>query len=142
MKFKAIAIGAMMLIVVAALAGCAPAAPAPTAAPTEVATAAPTADATTEATAEATAEATDAAETGAGVLLELTLEELAAYDGKDGRPAYVAIDGTIYDVTDIPAWNNGTHNGNTAGKDQTEAIKRSPHGQSVLAKLPVVGKLK
>lgn len=33
--------------------------------------------------------------------LELTLEELAAYDGKDGNPAYIAVDGVIYDVTDV-----------------------------------------
>jgi predicted heme/steroid binding protein len=74
--------------------------------------------------------------------LELTLEELAQYDGTDGNPAYVAIDGIIYDVTGVEAWTGGTHNGNTAGKDLTEAIKNSPHGQSVLEGLPAVGKIK
>ncbi len=74
--------------------------------------------------------------------LELTLEELAEYDGKDGRPAYVAIDGVIYDVTDNPKWNNGSHQGNSAGKDLTEELKsRSPHGTTVLSNLPVVGKI-
>lgn len=71
----------------------------------------------------------------------LTKEELKQYDGKDGHKAYVAIDGTIYDVTNVAAWPNGEHHGNGAGKDLSEAIMASPHKKSVLAKLPVVGKL-
>ena len=55
--------------------------------------------------------------------LELTLEELEKYDGKDGQKAYVAVEGIIYDVTDIPEWQNGIHNGQVAGKDVTAAIK-------------------
>lgn len=89
-----------------------------------------------------TVEATDAeseapqAEEGVG----LTLEELTEYDGKDGRPAYVAIDGIIYDMTDVAAWENGLHNGNEAGQDLTEVLTgQSPHGDTVLADLPVVG---
>lgn len=76
--------------------------------------------------------------------LELTVEELATYDGKDGQPAYVAVDGVIYDVTNVPAWANGEHkNGLTAGKDLTKEIKEdSPHGVGVLDDLPVVGTLR
>jgi predicted heme/steroid binding protein len=33
-------------------------------------------------------------------------------------------------------------NGLTAGKDLTDAITKSPHGEAVLAKLTAVGKLK
>ena len=74
--------------------------------------------------------------------LVLTLEELAKYNGKDGQPAYVAVDGVIYDVSDKPAWKNGEHNGYSAGQDLTEIIKtKSPHGVSKLSGLPVVGKL-
>lgn len=73
--------------------------------------------------------------------LDLTTEELAKYDGKDGHKAYVAIDGTIYDVTDVDAWQNGEHHGNVAGKDLSEVIMHAPHKKSVLANLPVVGKL-
>ncbi|NLG57268.1 MAG: cytochrome B5, partial [Clostridiales bacterium] len=29
----------------------------------------------------------------------MTLEELKAFDGKEGRRAYIAVDGIIYDVT-------------------------------------------
>ncbi|NLY45194.1 MAG: hypothetical protein GX053_04295 [Tissierella sp.] len=72
--------------------------------------------------------------------LVLTLDELAKYNGKDGRPAYVAVDGVIYDVTDSAMWGDGEHNGFEAGKDLTEEIKDvSPHGVSVLSRMPVVG---
>lgn len=75
--------------------------------------------------------------------LKLTKEELAAYNGKDGMPAYVAVDDVIYDVTDVKGWENGEHkNGIMAGKDLTDEIKtQSPHGTSVLDDVPVVGKL-
>ncbi|MEA5013177.1 MAG: cytochrome b5 domain-containing protein [Candidatus Limiplasma sp.] len=74
--------------------------------------------------------------------LELTLEELAAYDGKDGNPAYIAVDGVIYDVSGSSRWKNGEHNGYSAGQDLTDKIKSvSPHGLSVLTRMPVMGKI-
>lgn len=69
-----------------------------------------------------------------------TLAELATFDGKDGRNAYVAVDGIIYDVSDVPQWSGG-HQGLSAGQDHTAAIERSPHGKNVLRNLPIVGKL-
>jgi len=74
---------------------------------------------------------------------DLTLEQLKKYDGQNGNPAYVAIDGTIYDVTNAKGWSNGKHkNGLTAGKDLSKEIGGSPHGKDVLANLTVVGKIK
>ncbi|SCZ77717.1 cytochrome b5 domain-containing protein [Acidaminobacter hydrogenoformans] len=74
--------------------------------------------------------------------LELTAEELSAFNGKDGQPAYIAVDGVIYDVTEVSFWKNGDHNGFEAGQDLTDEIKTvSPHGVSKLNGLPVVGKL-
>lgn len=70
-----------------------------------------------------------------------TLEELAQYDGQNGAKAYVAVNGKVYDVTGVDEWTNGSHNGNLAGQDLTEAIKLSPHGTSKLNNLPVVGTL-
>ena len=72
-----------------------------------------------------------------------TLDELATYNGKDGQPAYVAVDGVVYDVTASPEWTNGEHKmGVTAGQDLTDIIKeKSPHGVAILEKFPVVGKL-
>lgn len=72
-----------------------------------------------------------------------TLEELSAFNGKNGQLAYIAVDGIVYDVTDLPAWKDGGHNGFEAGQDLTEAIKsQSPHGVSKLETLPIVGRLK
>lgn len=74
--------------------------------------------------------------------LVLTSEELAEYNGKDGSPAYVAVDGVIYDVTDSDLWQEGEHNGFEAGKDLTDGLhEESPHGDSVLDRMPVVGRL-
>ena len=70
----------------------------------------------------------------------LTLEELSQYDGTNGNPAYIAVDGVIYDVTNVSAWRNGQHNGFAAGQDLTEEIKNvSPHGVSKLNGITVVG---
>lgn len=66
--------------------------------------------------------------------------ELAKFDGQKGQPAYVAINGVVYDVTKVSAWPGGKHHGNVAGRDLSEAIKKSPHKLTVLPKLPVVGK--
>jgi predicted heme/steroid binding protein len=71
-----------------------------------------------------------------------TLEELAEFDGKDGARAYVAVQGVIYDVTDLPRWKGGTHNGYDAGQDLTDIIiNKSPHGLSVLDRATKVGVL-
>ena len=89
----------------------------------------------------AMSDATDAAATD-GAMLELTLEELKQYDGKNGNPAYVAVDGVIYDVTNVAKWKDGEHNGYSAGNDLTDIIKnKSPHGVKNLEGLPVVGKI-
>ncbi len=73
------------------------------------------------------------------VLIDFTLEELAAYDGKDGNMAYIAVSGIVYDVTD--EWNNGEHNGVMAGTDATEQINSAPHGTSILEELEIIGNL-
>ncbi|ERL64425.1 cytochrome b5 domain-containing protein [Schleiferilactobacillus shenzhenensis] len=69
-----------------------------------------------------------------------TKEELAQYDGIDGRKAYVAIDGTVYDVTNVKQWTDGYHHGHDAGEDLSAVIDHSPHKHTVLEHLPVVGK--
>jgi len=71
-----------------------------------------------------------------------TSEELSEYNGKDGSSAYIAVDGVVYDVTELELWANGEHNGFEAGQDLTEEIKEiSPHGVSVLDRATVVGVL-
>lgn len=72
--------------------------------------------------------------------LELTIEELAEYDGQNGNKAYIAIDGNIYDVTDLPPWAGGVHNDYPAGQDYTEEIKEvSPHGLTPIEDLEPIG---
>ena len=74
---------------------------------------------------------------------DLTLEQLKKYDGQDGNPAYVAVDGTIYDVTNAKDWNNGKHkNGITAGKDLSKEITSAPHGKRCTCKSTCCGKNK
>lgn len=70
-----------------------------------------------------------------------TLEELSQYDGKDGREAYIAIDGVVYNVTDVHGWIDGEHEGYSAGKDLTAAFESSPHKESTLNSLVIMGKL-
>ena len=73
--------------------------------------------------------------------LKLTLDELAQYNGKDGNPAYIAVDGVVYDLTHSPQWSSGVHRGQfEAGKDYSEKIREIPrHGTSVLDQLLIVG---
>lgn len=74
---------------------------------------------------------------------EFTLDELKEYNGKDGKRAYVAVDGIVYDVTDSAPWKNGDHNGYEAGNDLTDEIKnKSPHGISKLENVVKIGVLK
>ena len=70
-----------------------------------------------------------------------TAAELKKYNGQNGNPAYVAVDGKVYDVTNAKNWNNGMHQGLSAGQDLSKQIKSAPHGTSVLDGLTVVGKL-
>ncbi len=70
-----------------------------------------------------------------------TVAELAKFDGQNGNKAYVAVDGIVYDVTDVEAWKGGEHQGNKAGQDLTEAIKKAPHGVDPLEGAKEVGKL-
>lgn len=73
---------------------------------------------------------------------EFTLSELAQFDGSMGKPAYVAVNGIVYDVSNNAVWGGGTHFGLDAGKDLTPEFQ-SCHGmESILAKLPKVGILK
>jgi predicted heme/steroid binding protein len=72
----------------------------------------------------------------------MTKAELAQHDGRDGRQAYVAVNGTIYDVTASPLWQGGNHQGShQAGQDLTEELKIAPHVRAVVERFPVVGRL-
>ncbi|MEJ2281233.1 MAG: cytochrome b5 domain-containing protein, partial [Candidatus Bathyarchaeota archaeon] len=56
--------------------------------------------------------------------LKFTIKELEEYNGKDGKPAYVAYQGKVYDLSQSGLWGNGNHMGShQAGKDITEEVK-------------------
>ena len=73
---------------------------------------------------------------------DLTSEELHSFDGKEGRPAFVAYKGKIYDATTSKLWKDGSHaRKHHAGRDLTDALKTAPHAEDKLLSMPEVGKL-
>jgi len=69
-------------------------------------------------------------------------ETLAGFDGTDGRRAYVAFAGKVYDVTDSVLWKGGEHQGeHRAGNDLTVALDDAPHLPDELETFPVVGSI-
>lgn len=71
-----------------------------------------------------------------------SIEELAQYNGKNGQPAYVAVNGIVYDVSRIGRWAGGNHFSLTAGQNLTANFNRCHVGNlQVLGRLPIVGTL-
>ena len=69
-----------------------------------------------------------------------TKEQVAQYNGKNGKPAYVIYKGKVYNVSASFLWKDGTHQVlHSAGVDLTNALEQAPHGGDVLEKFPVVG---
>jgi predicted heme/steroid binding protein len=74
---------------------------------------------------------------------EFTRQELAMYDGTNGRPACIAYRGKVYDVSNSFLWKGGRHQVlHHAGKDLTEELDQAPHGSDLLERVPVIGVLK
>lgn len=75
-------------------------------------------------------------------LKEFTRQELAAFNGQDGKPAYIAYKGRVIDVTGSRMWRGGTHMKlHRAGQDLSDAIAHAPHRIDVLDRYPQVGTL-
>lgn len=73
---------------------------------------------------------------------ELDPEELKGFNGKDGKPAYVAHEGKVYDISQSKLWKNGRHmNRHNAGSDLTTDIQAAPHSPDVLKRYPEVAVL-
>jgi len=71
-----------------------------------------------------------------------TQDELSHFDGKEGRPAYFAYQGKVYDATSSKLWKEGSHmKKHPAGSDLTDLLKMAPHGEEKLFQMPVVAEL-
>jgi predicted heme/steroid binding protein/uncharacterized membrane protein len=76
------------------------------------------------------------------IMGDITSDELSRYDGKEGRPGYIAYKGLIYDVTNSKLWREGSHlRKHSAGADLTDTLKTAPHGEEKILKMPATGNL-
>ncbi len=73
---------------------------------------------------------------------KVTLQELEENNGKDGKPAYFAYKGKVYDVSESGFWLDGDHLGmHQAGKDLTEELEMAPHKEENFQRVKLVGEL-
>lgn len=71
-----------------------------------------------------------------------TPEDLAFFDGREGRQALIGYRGKVFDLSASSMWPGGAHvRRHNAGSDQTSAISQAPHGEEKLARFPTVGTL-
>lgn len=65
---------------------------------------------------------------------------LSEMNGREGRPAYVAYGGRVYDVSSSRLWKAGLHmRVHQAGRDLSASFGNAPHGEEVFEKFPVAG---
>lgn len=114
-----------------------PAAELPVIVPDAQASLEPIAEPTFAPTAKPTTEPTIPPDSGAQAL-SFTLAELSRYNGQNGNPAYMAVDGVVYDVSSC--FKGGRHKGYNAGEDLSAAF-HDEHSAKELEGLPVVGTL-
>ena len=69
-----------------------------------------------------------------------TKETLKKFNGKDGNNSYIAVNGIVYDVSNIKEWQSGNHKNTTTGIDLTKNFINSDHMNDTLSKLEIVGK--
>lgn len=76
--------------------------------------------------------------TAVSTVKTFTPTELSKFNGQNGSPAYVAVDGDVYDLTRV--FVSGKHFSHFAGTELTNAFY-SYHAKRSLSKYPIVGKL-
>jgi len=64
---------------------------------------------------------------------------LSSFDGKEGRPSFIAYKEKVYDVSGLKLWRGGAHMKHSAGEDLTQALPKAPHGEEKLDSLKAVG---
>jgi predicted heme/steroid binding protein len=69
-----------------------------------------------------------------------TQAQLGRSDGKDGRPAWIAFRGKVYDVSECFLWKGGRHMAmHEAGQDLTHVLEQAPHGEELLERARLIG---
>ena len=74
-----------------------------------------------------------------------TERELRQFDGTRGKPAYIAYDGIVYDVSASSLWRGGLHKDlHYAGTDLTRTLRKAPHSAEVFTHATVkrIGRLR
>jgi predicted heme/steroid binding protein len=73
---------------------------------------------------------------------KITQTELAENNGQNGKPAYIAFKGKVYDVSESAFWLYGDHMGShQAGKNLTDEMDLAPHREETLQRVKEVGVL-
>ncbi len=73
---------------------------------------------------------------------KISQAELAQNNGQNGKPAYLAYKGKVYDVSESAFWLYGDHMGShQAGKDLTQEMELAPHTDMTLQRVKEVGVL-
>lgn len=70
---------------------------------------------------------------------EFTLDELTGYNGKNGKPAYIAIEGIVYDISNEAVFKELKNIEIIAGKDLTEQFNFYHRINQGINKIPRVG---
>ena len=70
------------------------------------------------------------------------MKDLSQFDGRQGRPAYFAYQGKIYEAGGSRLWKDGGHRKrHFAGDDLTDALKTAPHGEDKVFQVLQVAEL-
>jgi Predicted heme/steroid binding protein len=72
----------------------------------------------------------------------ISVQELAQNDGSEGKPAFVAVNNEVYDMTNVLQWAGGTHFGLFAGQNLSQEFLTCHSGmEDILTGLQKVGVL-
>jgi arsenite oxidase small subunit len=73
---------------------------------------------------------------------DFSLKDLEEFDGKEGRPFYIAFKGKIYDLSESHLWIQGKHMSiHSRDENLAETIKSAPHSEEILERFPILGNL-
>lgn len=70
---------------------------------------------------------------------EINISNINQFNGQSGKPAYIAYENRIYDVSKSKHWKDGRHYAkHSAGSILTKAMKGAPHGPELLERVKLV----